>query len=198
MAKLCAAALHSFSDTPQFQIADGRSIVDGRRYHVATLRPLAARASAMREREPVGMKSPTAVCPAQSTKQGGLTRLIRIQLAKFDKWCLSREHGAVCSQKPCITRFVRVETVRMLNRCRRLRRRESEGTERYSRNNCKETHVEPDVEMGASLPANWSFWPSTFVRCSIERPAPRLRTWSSPRTSSSRATTSAISCRNFT
>jgi hypothetical protein len=41
----------------------------------------------------------------------------------------------------------RVETVRVLNGCRRLRRREPEGTERYGRDNCKETHGEPNVEM---------------------------------------------------
>jgi hypothetical protein len=43
-----------FSDTPQLEIAGGRSIVDGRRYHEATLRPFAERASGVRERQAVG------------------------------------------------------------------------------------------------------------------------------------------------
>jgi hypothetical protein len=58
-----AAQSRSFSDTPQFEIAGGRSILDGRRYHVATLPPFAERSSGMRERDPVGMKSATAVRP---------------------------------------------------------------------------------------------------------------------------------------
>jgi hypothetical protein len=63
----------------------------------------------------------------------------------LEKRRLRRKHAAVFSEELCITGLVGIKTVRVLNRYRSLRRCEPEGTEHYGRDDCNETHVEPDV-----------------------------------------------------
>ena len=64
---------------------------------------------------------------AQSTKQGGVTGLIRIELAKLEKRRLSREYAPVFSEELGITGLVWIKTVWVLNGCRRLRPCERQG-----------------------------------------------------------------------
>jgi hypothetical protein len=86
---------------------------------------------------------PQGYCTAHSTKQGGMTGPIRIELSKLEERRLSREQATVFPQKLCVTGLVRIKTVWVRNGCRRLRPCEPEGTEHHGRDDCNETHVEP-------------------------------------------------------
>ena len=113
------------------QVPDGvtdHSSVDRRRCLVARWLPTWERALASREPELTEYPNrPQRHRAAQSTKQGGVTGLIRIELAKLEKRRLSREYAPVFSEELGITGLVWIKTVWVLNGCRRLRPCERQG-----------------------------------------------------------------------